>query len=422
MNNALLKELIELRREFHQCAETGWLEFETTIKIISYLLDLGLEIRYGKAIHKNRLGLPKDEEMKIHKEKISYINPPFDTEEILKGYTGVVGILDTHKSGPTIALRFDIDANGVDEKKEGHRPFMEGFASKNHKMMHACGHDGHIAIGLMVAKYLVEHKENIKGKILLIFQPAEEGVRGAKSMVEAGVLDGVDYILSGHIGFMAKRNEIICGVGGFLATEKMDIHFYGKPSHAGAYPELGKNALLAGASCAIHLHTITQFSSGMSRMNVGVFHAGTGRNVIPDQARLEIETRGENKKINDELIKRTYEIVEGSAKLYDVDYKIEHVGSAKAYEYKKDDFSESISSLLKKKGFQIQENGFLGGSEDITYMFENVENRGGKALYMVFGTELKAPHHNSCFDFDEDVLYDAYECYRYIIEKLMNES
>ncbi|WP_129600220.1 amidohydrolase [Anaerophilus nitritogenes] len=421
MNNILLKELIKLRREFHQCAEIGWLEFETTIKIISYLSELGLEIKYGKSIHKNRLGLPRHEEMKIHKEKVSYLKPPFEIKEILQGYTGVVGILDTHKSGPTIAFRFDIDANGLDEKKEGHRPFMEGFASKNNKMMHACGHDGHIAIGLMIAKYLVEHKEGLRGKILLIFQPAEEGVRGAKSMVEAGVLDHIDYILSGHIGFMAKKNEVICGVGGFLATEKIDINFYGKPSHAGACPELGKNALLAGASCAIHLHTITQFSSGMSRMNVGVFHAGTGRNVIPDQAKLEIETRGESKKINDELIKRTYEIVEGSAKLYDVDYTIEHVGSAKAYEYKKDQFGESIASLLKDKGFQIKENGFLGGSEDITYMFEAVENQGGKALYMVFGTKLNAPHHNSSFDFDEDVLYDGYKCYIHIIEKLMNK-
>ena len=100
------------------------------------------------------------------------------------GMTGVIGILRCGE-GPTLAMRFDIDALGVVEASEStHRPACEGWASMNEGFMHACGHDGHTAIGLAVAKVLMAIRENLHGTIKLIFQPAEEGVRGAKSIVE----------------------------------------------------------------------------------------------------------------------------------------------------------------------------------------------------------------------------------------------
>lgn len=411
-----LNSLTQLRRELHQCAETGWLEFETTIKIISYLKELGYEVQYGKKLHGERMGLPDNSLLKLHAEAFKAKQYDFDVSEILQGYTGALAVLDTKRPGPTLGLRFDIDANGIDEPKSAvHRPSSEGFSSKNACMMHACGHDGHTAIGLQLAKALKEQEDQLKGKILLIFQPAEEGVRGAKSMVEAGVVEGMDYLFSGHIGFTAKRNQIICGAAGFLGTTKMDIYYYGKPAHAGANPEQGRNALLAAANCAINLHTLTQFSSGAGRVNVGVIKAGSARNIVPHYAKLEIETRGENQAINEEIVRRAKEVIEGCAKMYGVSSEIKLMGSSPAYAACDPEFADYISGLLDDGIITILKNHSLGGSEDIAHMFNKVQDAGGKALYMIFGTELKASHHDAFFDFDEEVLALAYNAYLRII-------
>ena len=412
-----IQHLIDMRREFHQIAETGWLEFETTIKIIDYLKSYGYDIKYGKSIHTIRMGLPSMDEMKNHADAIS-LERDYEIEEILQGYTGVVATLDTGRAGKTIAMRFDIDANGVEELKvDTHKPAKEGFASKNKNAMHACGHDGHITIGLNIAKWLMDNKENLNGRYIIIFQPAEEGVRGAKSLVGAGVLNSVDYLLSGHIGMGVEKDELVVGTLGFLATTKLDIYFDGEPSHAGASPELGKNALLAAASCALNLHTLPQFGAGMSRLNVGTLVAGTGRNVVPSKAKLEIETRGENEDVNELLKEKVKHVIEGSALAFDVKYRIEIAGSAPSYPKYNREFIDKIKNYLEKD-YTISVGKNLGGSEDVTYMMNEVERHGGKSVYFMFGTNLKGSHHSNKFDFDEDVLLMAYNVYMETIEML----
>lgn len=410
MDNTI-KRLSDLRREFHKCAETGWLEFETTVKIIKYLKSFGYDVMYGKKIHTERMGLPDKNAMKEHRDKLK-LEADFDLSEILEGYTGAVAILDTHKDGPLVAMRFDIDANGIEETdEENHIPNKESFASLNSNMMHACGHDGHIAIGLALAQKLMEEKANLRGRFILIFQPAEEGVRGAKSIVGTGILKGADYLLSGHIGFGAEENEVVCGSLGFLATSKMDIYFEGKPAHAGASPESGKNALLAAASCTLNLHTLTQFSKGMSRLNVGVLKAGTARNIVPHKAEMQIETRGENEEVNKLLLAKVQNVIEGSSKAFDVKYKVVHVGEAPSYKEYDKDFVESLAKNLNIEGCRITIGKSLGGSEDVTYMMNEVEKNGGKSIYFMFGTKLAAPHHSNKFDFGESVLKLAYDVY-----------
>lgn len=109
--------------------------------------------------------------------------------------------------------------------------------------MHACGHDGHAAVGLGLAEVLVSIRRHLRGRIRLIFQPAEEGARGALPMSEAGAVDGVDVLFGFHIGFKAEGpGSLICGTQGFLATTKRDVLFSGVPAHAGAAPEEGKDA------------------------------------------------------------------------------------------------------------------------------------------------------------------------------------
>ncbi|SHI81439.1 amidohydrolase [Lutispora thermophila] len=413
------QKLIDWRREFHKCAETGWLEFETTIKIIKYLRYFGYEVKYGKEIHGERMGLPDMDIIRKHRETIKE-DADFDISEILDGYTGAVAILDTHKEGPVIAMRFDIDANAIEESKdEDHRPNREGFASRNTNAMHACGHDGHIALGLAVAEELVKEKHHLSGKFILIFQPAEEGVRGAKSIVESGMLKDVDYLISGHIGLGAEKNEVVCGTTGFLATSKLDIYFEGKPAHAGANPEAGKNALLAACSCALNLHTLTQFGSGMSRLNVGVLKAGTARNIVPHKAYMEIETRGENEDVNSLLLQKVHYIIEGSAKSFDVKFKIVESGGAPAYNNCDKNFIDELIQVLTKKNIKVTTGKSLGASEDITHMMNEVEKNRGKSVYLMFGTKLAAPHHHNRFDFDESVLSLAYDAFLEIIRSLL---
>lgn len=415
-----LEELIQLRREFHQIAETGWLEFQTTIKIIDYLKSYGYNVEYGKSIHGERMGLPTDKEFE---EQISTIKekPNYDINEILEGYTGAVATFDTGNEGPTMAMRFDIDANGIEETNEdSHIPYKENFRSKRSNAMHACGHDGHITIGLSVAQWIMQNKDGLKGKFILIFQPAEEGVRGAKSMVETGVLNEVDYFLSGHIGLGAEKGILALGTIGFLATTKIDISFEGEPAHAGVSPELGKNALLAAANCAINLHTLPQFGLGMSRLNVGFLQSGTSRNIVPNKAIMQIETRGENEEINELLKVKVANVIEGAAKTFDVKYKSVLAGGAPAYNSYDKEFVEKLDTHLKNEGFNTAIGRSLGGSEDASYMMNEVESNGGKAMYFLFGTDLAAPHHNNKFDFDEEILMTAYKAFTSSIELLMD--
>ena len=417
-----MKKLADLRREFHRCPETGWLEFETTVKIISYLKSFGYEVIYGKKIHSERMGLPDESTMREHREQLK-LEADFDLSEILEGYTGAVAILDTRRDGPTIAMRFDIDGNEIDEAKaENHLPNKENFASLNKNMMHACGHDGHIAIGISVARKIAERKEQLRGRFIFIFQPAEEGVKGAKSIVGTGILKEVDYFLSGHIGFGAEEGEIVCGAVGFLATSKLDIYFDGKPAHAGAGPESGRNALLAAASCALNLHTLPQFGGGMSRLNVGVLKAGDARNIVPHKAEMQIETRGENEEINALLLTRVQDVVEGSAKSFGVKYKIVPVGDAPSYDKLDRDFVERLAKNLKIEGYKVTIGKAFGASEDVTYLMNEVEKNGGKSVYFMFGAKLAAPHHHNRFDFDENVLKAAYDVYMQSIDALIKFS
>ena len=194
--------------------------------------------------------------------------------------------------------------------------------------------------------------DKLHGRIKLIFQPAEEGVRGALAMVDAGVVDDVDYLFGGHIGFKCTQADtLVTMTDGFLATTKLDAEFHGVSAHAGAAPEEGKNAknaLLAAAQAAISLSTISRHSQGSSRINVGVLNAGTGRNVVPDIASMKIETRGGNTEINEFMVKEARRMLQAAADLYDVKVDISLAGGAPASIYDKE-LAEEIAALVKEK-------------------------------------------------------------------------
>lgn len=419
----MLKEkVIAYRRDFHQHAESGWREFRTTAKIVRVLRELGYEVAFGKQVIHPPSVMGREPEEAIRKQMDRAVEQGGDPKiiEQTEGYTGAVATLNTGKPGPVIALRFDIDSNDVIERDDdGHRPQKEGFRSVNEGMMHACGHDGHTAIGLGLAEMLIKEKEQLTGSIKLIFQPAEEGVRGAKAMVDKGVLDGVQYFLSGHLGFNLDTGKFAPKTEGFLSTTKIDAEFTGSGAHAGSNPEEGKNALLAAATAALNIHAIPPSSQGVTRVNVGLMQAGVGRNVVPPRALMKIETRGETAALNTYVYDKVVKIVESAAAMYENRFHIEKMGEAitVSCDQKLADWAEEAAKDLEDID-EIIKLKHLGGSEDATFMMKAVQDQGGLATYLFFGANTAAGHHNEGFDFDEEVLMKGIHFYHAMIHRI----
>ncbi|SDF48280.1 amidohydrolase [Sporolituus thermophilus] len=401
---------IARRRDFHRYAETAWTEFRTASIVADVLTELGYEVLIGDDVvaAEAMMGVPPANELERHRQRaLAQGANPVWVEKMLGGKTGVVGVMDFGKPGPTVALRFDIDANdAVEAEDESHRPYRENFASVNKGAMHACAHDGHTAVGLAVAEILAALRADLAGRVKLIFQPAEEGVRGAKAMVVKGVVDDVDYLLGMHFGVtLRKTGQVACQTEGFLATTKLDASFTGVPAHAGAAPETGRNALLAAATALLNLHAISRHSQGASRINVGVMQGGTGRNVIPANAVIKLETRGTTSAINEYMYNEAVRIIEAAAQMHGCQVQIQEMGGAAGCGNDAE-LVARIRQTAERMGLfkEIVAAGNIGGSEDCTYFMERVQQRGGKAAYVMVGTELAAGHHDFRFDFNEEAL------------------
>ncbi|MEJ2211989.1 MAG: amidohydrolase [Anaerolineae bacterium] len=401
-------QVIAYRRDFHQHAEVGWTEFRTASLVARRLAELGYEVRIGRQVlhEEERLGLPPADVLescwqRAHRQG----GDPAYLDAVRGGLTGVVGLLRGGR-GPTVGLRFDMDALDLEESRDPeHRPAREGFASVNEGAMHACGHDAHTAIGLGVAEVLARLSGEVGGTVKLVFQPAEEGVRGAKAMVAAGVVDDVDYMLGQHVYSGWDVGQLDPGRSGFLATTKFDAVFVGAPAHAGGVPNEGKNALLAAATAVLNLHAIPRHREGKTRINVGRLVAGGGRNVIPDRAHLAIETRGGSTELNEFVFGYALRVLEAAAAMHDCSLQLRAMGGAQS--------ADSDAALMERVagvardlgGWTLREPEASGGSEDFTYMMARVQENGGLATNIGIGADLGGwGHHTSEFDIDERVL------------------
>ena len=413
--NQLAPKMTEWRRDFHLHAESGWLEFRTASKVAEVLDGLGYQLALGRDVidADSRMGLPDEETLAQAFQRARAQGAPERWLQAFEGgFAGVVATLDTGRPGPTLAFRVDMDALDLNElHDDSHRPHRDRFASCNDGMMHACGHDGHTAIGLGLAHVLKEYAAQLNGTIKLIFQPAEEGTRGARAMVTAGVLDDVDYFTAIHIGTGVPSGTVVCGGDNFMATTKFDVLFSGVAAHAGGKPEDGRNALLAAAQAALALHAIAPHSAGASRVNVGVMQAGTGRNVVPSSARLKVETRGETDVINQYVFERAKQAIAGAATMYEARYQLQLMGAATSSAPSPAwvDYLRQQTAQVPGVKQAVDRIAAPAGSEDATLMMARVQERGGLASYMIFGTELSAGHHNEKFDFDENVMTLAVE-------------
>ena len=410
---AMSAELTALRRDFHRYPETGWLEMRTSAIIAKTLTALGYEVLTGRDVCEEsaRMGVPAEKTTKAHLERVLAQDTPLDylTGDMREGFTGVIGILRCGE-GPTLAMRFDIDALGMIEcPDENHRPTREGFASLNTGMMHACGHDAHATIGLGVAKALMALKDELRGTLKLIFQPGEEGARGAKAIVAKGHLDDVDFFIGSHVAPTEDLDDgdVTPGTYGSLATTKYDVTFTGLAAHAGGYPERGRSALVAAASAVLALHAIPRHSAGQSRINVGTMHAGTGRNVIADKATLEIEVRGETTEINRFMAESARNACMGAAAMYGCTCEITTMGEAEG-QYSDAALLDRIADIVERDlpdlSISSVRNAQNWGSEDISVMMNRVQEHGGQATYMRIMTPMASAQHTVKFDFDEMVL------------------
>lgn len=230
-----LQHLQAMRRHAHRFPEAGWCEFRTAAHWGAFFESIGFKVKAGHEVIRPEYVRGRDAE--LAKAALKRAMTQGVSKVLLKameGYPALTAEWDTGRPGKTVAIRVELDALAIEEPDDPeHIPAREDFLSKHHGFMHACGHDGHQAVAAELGRFIVENKAHLSGRVRFVFQPAEEGSRGAFPMVQAGIFDDVDVILCAHIGVDLAPGTVVAAPEKFLSTTKIDFEFRGKPSHAG---------------------------------------------------------------------------------------------------------------------------------------------------------------------------------------------
>jgi len=364
------KEIIQMRRHIHKNPELSGCEYETAKFIESKLKEFGVAYkRIGK--------------------------------------TGVIATVCGKNKGKTIALRADIDALPVLEEN------TVDYKSKNNGVMHACGHDSHIAVMLGAAKLLSKEKNNLKGCVRFIFQPAEETADGAKDMIKYGALKNPkpDMILGFHACPWIKSGKVGIKYGEMMAAvDKVNIEIKGAIAH-GAYPHLGKDALVAAASFINSVQSIISRELSPVENAVitfGKITGGQAYNIICDNILLVGTVRTFNNATRQLIKKSILNKLKGLEISYGVkcsaDYKFVDeplINSKKITEF----CHEAANEFYGKANVELVEKPSMGGEDFANYLEEVPGN------FMYIGTSKNSgtsnPWHHSCFNIDESVLPKA---------------
>ena len=381
VNDELFEWIRGIRRTIHQWPETAYKEEKTAGLISKTLNKLGI---------KHQTGIAR---------------------------TGVVGSLITDKDAPTVALRADMDALPLAEETD------LPFASQNPGIMHACGHDGHVAIVLGAAAILRDNPP--EGNVVFIFQPAEEGEGGAKPMIEQGALDGVDFIFGGHIERHYQVGEIGIKTGIHTShTDAFEIRVAGKGGHA-ARPHLAIDAVFIASQLVVNLQTIVSRQVDPvhpSVLTVGYIRGGTVYNAIAEKAVLKGTIRTTDELVRAQIIEKVRKMAASLSILYDAEIK---VISRPGYppvinEERAAKFAVQVAEKLigREKTIAIPYPS-LGG-EDFSYYLQQIPG-----CFVRFGAAKEGHEtvssHSPKFDFDEEALRvgAAYmsELARYTIKK-----
>lgn len=401
--------MIDFRRELHRHAEPGFLEFGTAARIERQLAGLPVTITSGADVQdlSGVVGGP-DEATRAHWAGLA-VESGADPERVdyfAQHGTALVVQVEGNRPGPTWALRTDIDALPIREADDDqHLPAREGFNSET-GAMHACGHDCHAAIGVGLLHRLSDH--DFPGTVKIFFQPAEEGVRGAQTMIDAGVLDGVDRMLGVHVRGDSAVSTVIASVVGGMATRKLAVSFHGRASHASGAPQEGRNALLAAAMASLGIMSLPRYAGTDTRLNVGTLHAGDNVNIVPALAELTCEARAADDEVIDDLTERVRAVIAGAAAAYGVDHEVKITGRAVTIVPDDALVAKIVRAAETLDGLpEVLSNSPQSGSDDVNLMIKGVQQAGGQGAYVNIGANSPAPHHNPSFEPDEGAIFTA---------------
>lgn len=360
-----------LRRDFHRYPELGFQEYRTAEIVARELTTLGLEVSTGIA------------------------------------ETGVVALIEGASSGPVLLLRFDMDALPVQEETGAE------YASENSGIMHACGHDGHTAIGLTVARILQRHYQELAGTVKLVFQPAEEGLGGAERMVAEGVLDNPrpDSSLALHLWNELPIGTLAFTPGPFMAaSETFKIILTGRGGH-GAMPHTTRDPISAAAQILNGIQTIISREVNpldSAVISVTSIHGGHTFNVIPSQVEMEGTIRTFKPEVRLNVLQRLHELVVGIASVFgcEAEVRIKAITPAVIND-------PALTKLASEVAHSIfPDHNILNNyqnmvSEDMAFLMQDLPGS-----YFFVGSQnaslgFNASHHHPRFDFDEQALIHA---------------
>ncbi|MEE9373776.1 MAG: amidohydrolase [Saprospiraceae bacterium] len=393
------KEVIALRRHYHQYPELSNREFKTAEHIAKELKKLGLEVETGIAI------------------------------------TGVVGLLDTGKPGPTIALRADIDGLPVTER------VVLDFASKEKTtflgeevgVMHACGHDTHIAMLLGSAKILTEMKSELSGKIVFVFQPAEEGAPpgeegGAKLMIKEGLIDkyGIDVFFGQHISSATPVGQITYKLGGIMAAaNRFVIKVKGKQTH-GSRPWGGVDPITAASQIIQGLNNIISRQTNLTKeaavISIGKIKGGFRSNIIPE----EVELIGTIRTLDDDMRVTIFEKIKQTATAIAASSgAVAEININEGYPVTFNNIEltrKMIPSLLNAAGEDnVHVIPAVTGAEDFSFFANEVPS-----IYFFTGgwntNEESFPHHTPDFKLDERGMITGVKAMTYLAVDYMMKA
>ncbi|NVK44381.1 MAG: amidohydrolase [Oceanospirillaceae bacterium] len=405
---ALMRELSETRRGFHREPELSWTEYQTTAKLCQALEGLGFDIVWGASLYPRAPGNPPDRDTDRQAweraEQALGSDNPYLTA-MRNNRTGLVATLDGNGPGRVFGFRFDIDALPITESEDpAHPPSAQGFASQHPGIMHACGHDGHLTIGLGLARRLAASRDRWSGRVHLFFQPAEEVAGGGAVFADLPQLAEVDLFTTLHLGILDRYRIVFDAT--WIAARIYDVVYRGLSSHAGNAPQAGRNALLAACQAVQGLYALPRHSAGMSRVNVGRFRSDNAHNVIADEVRFRYEVRGGDNAICDFMAEAAERVLDGAARMHGVDWERSVFAEFSSYPNSRA-LAERIAALALALGLPealLQESFQVSASEDAGFLIQRVREQGGEATHLVLGSPVGGGHHSPTFDFDEQLL------------------
>lgn len=332
--------------------------------------------------------------------------------------TGIVAVIPGHKPGPVLAIRADMDALPIHELNQ-----VE-YRSQHDGKMHACGHDGHVAIALGTAHYLSRHRDQFAGTVKILFQPAEEGPGGAKPMIDEGALKGpdVDAIIGLHLWNNLPLGTVGVRTGSMMAaTEFFHCTIQGKGGH-GAIPHQTVDSIVVAAQVINALQTIVSRNVdplASAVVTVGKLQAGTALNVIADSAQMSGTVRYFDPLYGDFFPKRIDQVIGGICQSYGASYSLDYQAlyPAVVNDPEITDLVRSVALSVVETPAGVTPDCQTMGGEDMAFFLQEVPG-----CYFFLGSanktrNLNYPHHHPRFDFDESALSVGVEIFVRCVER-----